>query len=48
MRAFENRVLKRGIWALDGLGNGSGEDYITSSFIICIPYQIFRWSNQEE
>jgi len=36
---FENRVL-RGIFGAKGDSNGSGENYIMRSLIICTAYQI--------
>jgi hypothetical protein len=36
-RVFENRVLRKLFWPSDEL-MGRGENYITSSFMICIPH----------
>jgi hypothetical protein len=41
LRVFKNRVLRR-IFEHKDKVNGSGEDYITRSLVICTPYQIFR------
>jgi hypothetical protein len=47
LRVFKNRVLRRIFEPKDNV-NGSGEDYITRSLVICTPHQIFcRISNQE-
>jgi hypothetical protein len=40
LRVLENRVLKRIFGPKRNEVTGSGEDCITSSFMLCIPYQI--------
>ena len=46
---YENWVLRRIFAPKGGKQQGSGEDYITRSLILCTPHQIlFRWSNWEE
>jgi hypothetical protein len=50
LRVFEDRVL-RTIFGpkRDDVYQGSGEDYITRSFMVCTLRQLFfEWSNQEE
>ena len=37
LRVFENRVLKRIFGAKKNEVTGSGEDYMTRSFILCTP-----------
>jgi len=47
LRVFKNRVLRRIFQPKDKV-NGSGEDYISRSLMICTHHQIFcRISNQE-
>ena len=40
LRVFENRVLRRIFRPKTEEVTGSGEDYITRSFMICTPHQI--------
>jgi hypothetical protein len=40
LRFFENRVLRRIFGPKREELTGSGEDYITRSFMLCIPHQI--------
>jgi hypothetical protein len=40
LRVFENKVLRRIFGPKERRGNGSGEDYVTRSFMQCIPHQI--------
>ena len=47
LKVFENMVLR--IFGPKRMGNGSGENYIMISLMICTPYQIlFGLSNQDE
>jgi len=49
MRLFENRDLRNIFRPKTDEVTGSGENYITGSFMICTPHQIsFGCSNQEE
>jgi hypothetical protein len=49
LRVFENRVLRRIFGPKRDEVTGSGEDYITRSFMVCTSLQIlFGWSNKEE
>jgi hypothetical protein len=43
LRVFENRVLRRIFGPKTDEVTGSGEDYITRSFMICTPQQILVW-----
>jgi hypothetical protein len=49
-RVIENRVLRKIFGPKrDDVYYGSREHYVTRSFVICNPRQIFfEWSNQEE
>ena len=40
LRVFENRVLRRIFGPKREEAQGSGEDYITRSFMICTPHHI--------
>ena len=47
LKVFENTVLR--IFGPKRMGNGSGENYIMISLMICTPYQtLFGLSNQDE
>ena len=51
LRVLENRVLKIFGPKMDEVTRerGSGEDYETRSFMLCVPHQIlFRRSNSED
>jgi hypothetical protein len=49
LRVFENRVLRRIFGPKKEDVTESGEDYVTTSFMICTPHQrLFGRSNQEE
>jgi hypothetical protein len=40
LRLFENRVLRKTFGLKTDTMSGSGEDYITRSFMICTPHPI--------
>jgi hypothetical protein len=40
LRVFENRMLRKVLWSKRDEITGSGEDYITRSFVICTAHQI--------
>jgi hypothetical protein len=40
LRVFKNRMLRRVLWSKRDEITGSGEDYITRSFMICTAHQI--------
>jgi hypothetical protein len=40
LRVFENKVLRRIFGPKRDEVTGSGEDYITKSFMLCTPHQV--------